>query len=149
MENSRLKVGNYYLCFKDVVMKPSGSIAYIKGKIYKCEKPDALTDELGDTNHSWYNVEEFDRYFIISINPCADNLSNNNSLNDNVNHPIHYNTGNIECIDAMLSAYGKEVVLNFCLGNIFKYIWRFKSKNGIEDLNKAKWYLDKIIELNQ
>ena len=60
MENSRLKVGNYYLCIKDVVMRPSGDIAYIKGKIYKCEKPDALTDELGDTNHSWYNVEEFD-----------------------------------------------------------------------------------------
>ena len=149
MENSRLKVGNYYRCIKDVVMKPSGSVAYIKDKFYKCENPDALTDELGDTNHYWYDVEEFDKYFIISINHCADNLSNNNPLNDNVNHPIHYNAGNIECIDAMLSAYGKEVVSNFCLGNIFKYIWRFKSKNGIEDLNKAKWYLDKIIELNQ
>lgn len=149
MENSRLKIGNYYRCIEDVVMRPSGSIAYIKDKIYRCENIDALTDEFGNTNHYWCDAKEFDKYFIILINPYADNLSNNNPLNDNVNHPTHYNAGNIECIDAMLSAYGKEVVSNFCLGNIFKYIWRFKSKNGIEDLNKAKWYLDKIIELNQ
>ena len=148
MENSRLKVGNYYRCIKDVVMEPSGSIAYIKGKIYKCENLDALTDELGNTNHYWCDVKEFDKYFIISVNHCANNLSNNNPLNDNVNHPIHYNAGNIECIDAMLSAYGKEAVIDFCIGNVFKYIWRFKGKNGREDLQKAQWYLNKVLELN-
>lgn len=65
----------------------------------------------------------------------------------NVNHPDHYNQGGIECIDAMLSAYGEESVINFCIGNVFKYIWRFKSKNGLEDLNKADWYLDKVIDI--
>ena len=67
----------------------------------------------------------------------------------NVNHPDHYNQGGIECIDAMLSAYGNEAVTNFCICNAFKYIWRFRAKNGLEDLNKAKWYLNKAIEISK
>ena len=65
-----------------------------------------------------------------------------------VNHPSHYNKGNIECIDAMVSAYGKDTVSDFCICNAFKYIWRYKYKNGIEDLKKAQWYLNKVVELN-
>lgn len=69
------------------------------------------------------------------------------TMSDNVNHPAHYNSGSIECIDAMISAYGEEVVANFCMCNAFKYIWRFNNKNGIEDVNKALWYLNKMKEL--
>lgn len=47
----------------------------------------------------------------------------------------------------MISAYGEEVVANFCMCNAFKYIWRFNNKNGIEDVNKALWYLNKMKEL--
>lgn len=73
----------------------------------------------------------------------------NQSPKSNVNHPEHYNQGNIECIDAMISAYGNEAVTNFCICNVFKYIWRFRAKNGQEDLNKAKWYLNKAIEIGK
>ena len=66
----------------------------------------------------------------------------------NVNHPSHYNQGGIECIDAMVSAFGKEAVGNFCICNAFKYVWRAKQKNGEEDLDKAIWYLNKVKELN-
>lgn len=66
---------------------------------------------------------------------------------DNVNHPSHYTQGGIECIDAMIAAFDKEVVSNFCLCNAFKYIWRTKHKNGEEDIDKALWYLDKYKEL--
>lgn len=66
---------------------------------------------------------------------------------DNVNHPSHYNQGGIECIDAMVSAFGKEAVGNFCICNAFKYVWRAKQKNGVEDLGKAIWYLNKVKEL--
>ena len=66
---------------------------------------------------------------------------------DNVNHPAHYTQGNIECIDAMISAFGKEVVANFCMCNAFKYIWRTRKKNGLEDIDKARWYLNKYEEL--
>lgn len=66
---------------------------------------------------------------------------------DKVNHPSHYNQGGIECIDAMVSAFGKEAVGNFCICNAFKYVWRTKQKNGIEDVDKAVWYLTKYKEL--
>lgn len=65
----------------------------------------------------------------------------------NVNHPSHYNQGNIECIDAMVAAFGKQEVATFCKINAFKYIWRMSHKNGQEDLNKALWYLNKYNEL--
>lgn len=64
-----------------------------------------------------------------------------------VNHPEHYNQGGIECIDAMISAFGKEAVSNFCIINAFKYTWRASDKNGIEDIDKAIWYLNKYKEL--
>lgn len=65
----------------------------------------------------------------------------------NVNHPNHYKTGKIECIDVMLETQGVEAVINFCILNAFKYLYRHRNKNGIEDIQKAKWYLDKAIEL--
>lgn len=67
---------------------------------------------------------------------------------DNINHPKHYE-GNIECIDAMQEALGKEGVIYFCMGNAFKYIWRCRKKHEtpLEDLKKARWYVDKAIAL--
>lgn len=69
------------------------------------------------------------------------------NLNSMVDHPSHYNQGGIECIDAMVAAFGKEAVENFCLCNAFKYVWRNRDKNGFEDIDKAIWYLNKIKEL--
>ena len=66
---------------------------------------------------------------------------------DIINHPPHYETDGIECIDAMLITQGKEAVQSFCICNAFKYLLRHKRKNGAEDLKKARWYLDKAIEL--
>lgn len=69
---------------------------------------------------------------------------------DNVNSPSHYTQGDIECIDAIQSALsclnGFEAYLT---GNILKYMWRWKSKNGIEDLKKSQWYLNKLIEYKE
>lgn len=67
--------------------------------------------------------------------------------NNQVDHPSHYNQGDIECIDAMISAFGTEKVKAFCQCNAFKYMWRSDTKNGIEDINKAAWYLNKYKEL--
>lgn len=65
---------------------------------------------------------------------------------DKVNHPSHYTQGGVECIDALAAAtvnlQGIEAV---CTANAIKYLWRWKQKNGIEDLKKAKWYIDKLI----
>lgn len=65
---------------------------------------------------------------------------------DNVNHPNHY-TGKYECIDVMTETQGIEAVKNFCVCNAFKYLWRHDKKNGVEDVKKAAWYLNKFIEL--
>lgn len=67
--------------------------------------------------------------------------------NDNVNHPGHYETGKFECIDVMVETQGVDAVKNFCLCNAFKYIYRTRRKNGIEDVKKAIWYLEKYVEL--
>lgn len=66
---------------------------------------------------------------------------------DNVNHPGHYESGKFECIEVMLETQGKEAVMDFCICNAFKYLYRHKRKNGLEDILKARWYLDKFIEL--
>ena len=76
-------------------------------------------------------------------------LFNNTSellnLGDMVNSPPHYNQPGIECIDAIQAATdeGYEYYLQ---GNIIKYLWRYRYKNGVEDLEKAQWYLEKLIE---
>ena len=65
------------------------------------------------------------------------------TVQDMVNHPYHYEgSTSIECIDAMLVAFGSYNVFYFCLQNAFKYLWRHKNKNGLEDVKKAQWYLD-------
>lgn len=64
---------------------------------------------------------------------------------DSVNRPAHYTSGGIECIDAMQAAFGDEAVKDFCLCNAFKYLWRHRNKNGVEDLKKARWYLNRMI----
>jgi len=65
---------------------------------------------------------------------------------DNVNHPPHYNQGDIECIDAIQAALGTEGFLAYCRGNILKYNWRADHKGGIDDLEKSRWYLNKLID---
>lgn len=66
---------------------------------------------------------------------------------DVVNHPSHYNAGKIECIEALESATaGLCGIEAICTANAIKYLWRWKLKNGVQDLEKAKWYIDKLIE---
>lgn len=62
-----------------------------------------------------------------------------------VNHPKHYSGGKVECIDAIESAVeGLPADEAFCLGNIFKYLWRYNDKNGAEDIAKARWYIGRL-----
>ena len=63
-------------------------------------------------------------------------------MSDNVSHPNHYNKGGIECIEAIKSATsGMTGIEAFCTGNAIKYLWRWKHKNGKEDLQKAMFYI--------
>jgi len=69
----------------------------------------------------------------------------NGGSHDNVNNPPHYNQAGIECLDAIAAATadGYEYYLQ---GNIIKYLWRYRYKNGIEDLKKAQFYLNKLVK---
>ena len=65
---------------------------------------------------------------------------------DNVNHPGHYCQGGIECIKAIEASMTPEEFQGYCKGNVMKYVWRFREKNGLEDLKKAQVYLGWMIE---
>lgn len=66
--------------------------------------------------------------------------------NDAVQHPSHYTRGGIECIDAIKASMTADGFCDYCKGNIIKYIWRWRSKGGAEDLKKARVYLDWLIQ---
>jgi hypothetical protein len=59
--------------------------------------------------------------------------------------PSHYRQGGIECIEAMKVALGSGF-LGYLRGNAIKYLWRYDKKNGVEDLKKARWYLDRLVK---
>jgi hypothetical protein len=66
---------------------------------------------------------------------------------DPVNNPQHYNTGNIECIEAIQESMSSEAFKGYLKGNTMKYLWRYDYKGkASEDLEKAGWYLNKLIK---
>lgn len=63
---------------------------------------------------------------------------------EKVNHPSHYNAGKIEVIEYLKD---QGMHKDFCIGNVIKYVSRYKFKdNPLEDLKKARWYLDYVIK---
>lgn len=67
-------------------------------------------------------------------------------MTDNVNHPSHYTQGCVECIDAITAAtVNKTGIEAVCTANVIKYLWRYEAKNGLEDVKKAQWYLNRLI----
>jgi len=81
-------------------------------------------------------------YDVVSCNGDKEKCSNKVDM---VSHPPHYNAGGIECIDALAAATaGLEGIEAVCTANAIKYLWRWKRKNGIEDLDKAIWYINRL-----
>lgn len=69
---------------------------------------------------------------------------------DAVNHPSHYCRDGIECIDVIkATTKGMNAFDAFCQGNAMKYLFRWHFKNGVQDLKKARWYIDKLIEIQE
>lgn len=65
---------------------------------------------------------------------------------DNVNSPSHYGQGKIECIEYISDFLNDDEYIGYLRGNIAKYLHRWRYKNGLEDLKKAQWYLNELIE---
>lgn len=66
-------------------------------------------------------------------------------VKDAVNNPHHYNHKGVECIAAIEASMEPSQFKGYLKGNIIKYLWRYEYKNGVEDLKKARWYLNKLI----
>lgn len=69
-------------------------------------------------------------------------------IRDSVNHPQHYTQGKYETIELIESIAGEHYT-GYLIGNIIKYLSRYNMKNGLEDLEKAKWYLDELISTEE
>ncbi|HET8791696.1 MAG TPA: DUF3310 domain-containing protein [Modicisalibacter sp.] len=101
--------------------------------------------------HDWRQTLERRPYTLTtslgaSEQPYCPMLDSEMSPADAIN-PDHYRQGGIECIEAMQAMLTTEELRGYLRGNSFKYRWRYRNKNGIEDLNKARWYEDKLLEL--
>ena len=97
----------------------------------------------------WYgNLETwFEDFDFLMYTPKAINTSSEDSFSkDNVNNPAHYGQGKIEAIEYIEDFLTEEEYQGYLRGNIAKYLHRFKYKNGVEDLKKAQWYLNRLIE---
>ena len=103
---------------------------------------DEMSDDMLNKCYNWY--KELDQ---ASCENAEDSCCNKESNVDMVNHPSHYTQGGIECIDCIKSAtVGKVGIEAFCVGNAIKYLFRYEEKNGIEDVKKARWYIDRLIK---
>ncbi len=63
-----------------------------------------------------------------------------------VNHPAHYTTGGIECLEAIKASMSTEAFAGYLSGNCIKYLWRYRQKGGVQDLLKCEFYLKRLIE---
>jgi len=85
----------------------------------------------------------------ISLDDCTTELDwDEEDEEDMVGAPKHYNTGNIECIDAIEESMSSVAFKGYLKGNCMKYLWRYDYKGkSVEDLQKAGWYLNKLTEM--
>ena len=86
----------------------------------------------------YYNEEEMKNVL---------NAEGSKTMTDLVNNPPHYNKGDIACIDAIEAMLTHEEYVGYLRGNSLKYRWRFRYKNGIQDLEKAEWYEQRLMEI--
>ena len=75
-----------------------------------------------------------------------ENIGKTTTKVDNVNRPKHYVKGGLECIQVIKAQLTPEQYEGYLYGNVIKYMWRWKEKNGLEDLRKANHYLDWLIK---
>ena len=93
----------------------------------------------------WQNGNTGEHYEIDTSPERVENDAENVHV-DMVNEPPHYKQGDVECIDAIKAALTDEEWRGYCKGNALKYIWRERHKGGDESLQKAIWYLNRLVK---
>lgn len=88
-----------------------------------------------------YRIRDYAKHMHDSPEMCCDKTEEDEHEYDAVNHPSHYTSSGMECIDEMVLLYGKEETMSFCKLNAHKYRKRALYKGGIEDQEKSDWYV--------
>lgn len=142
IKNGRIEVGSILKCVKTIFIPGGIKSMFEKGTeyivknsavnkmmIYSICGKHALSEK--------HILKDYKDHFVL--------VKEDIGKKDNIN-PDHYKQGKVECIDALEAATVNKTGLEaVCTANIIKYIWRYESKNGVEDCEKAKWYLNKLI----
>ena len=114
-----------------------------------------LLEKFTSATGCWFNEWSDDELAIAYDHVCKNSearldgshLEIDDDGHDMVSHPKHYTQGDIECIDALKAAtVGKRGIEAVCVANVIKYLWRYEEKNGIEDVRKAKWYIERLLK---
>jgi hypothetical protein len=92
------------------------------------------------------SVETLSEFKLDEVNMAKWTVDDTGNLVDRVNSPPHYGQGNIECIEYIEDFLNQDEFIGYLRGNIAKYMHRFRYKNGVEDLKKAQWYLNRLIK---
>ena len=109
---------------------------------------DMTTEEGRQAAWAAYSVPAEEEAEEISLEGCTTEIDwgEDEGMEDLVNHPTHYNSGGIECIEAIEASMELEAFQGYLKGNILKYIWRMSYKGkALEDCEKSQWYLNKLI----
>lgn len=116
--------------------------SYIKGKIVPAPLPD-VPKENPETAEATLIRQTVENAIAVNASALAGVIKI--PAEDKVNHPAHYTQGGIECIEALKASMSTDEFRGYLKGCQMKYMWRYRLKNGIEDLKKARWYLDRLI----
>ena len=109
---------------------------------------DMTTEEGRQAAWAAYAVPAEEEAEEISLEGCTTEIDwgKDEGMEDLVNHPTHYNSGGIECIEAIEASMELEAFQGYLKGNILKYIWRMSYKGkALEDCKKSQWYLNRLI----
>lgn len=145
MSSIRLEVGKKYRCRNGEVHTLRRAEPAEMREGYRYEIDPAYITAQGKV---WRNGEEDCHDLVEEVVDPLDVMEAaaqaEQKASDPVNHPDHYTAGAIECIDAIAAAMTPEEFRGYLRGNAFKYLWRYRMKGGVESLQKAQWYLDRL-----
>lgn len=162
LENMRCsnKAGHYFRGFQCSKYAPQNSkeiiaeqLSEIAENLYReAETVPVVTEQAEPKNKTCNDCEHYDRQDhycsyqkAVGFMPDVCFCEEFKPSHDAVNSPSHYCQGGIECIDCIKAALG-ENFMGFLIGNVIKYAYRYRNKNGLEDLKKARWYLERAIK---
>lgn len=122
---------------KKATNKEDDLLTFISELLKTCEEETTTETETKETDEKSKITEEEKKIFeeIYAPKPTTEDKTN----------PLHYKRTGTETIDNIYNILGEEAFYGYTIGNVIKYVSRYNGKNGVEDLEKARWYLHETI----